>query len=123
MFSVKSNRIFALFRGKSNFLSKNDQVRYFSDRMVGRNYKTFSGFTNAVFASAAAIGLSVYIAKKRNIVNEAAKNIGDDELHITVNHQDHDYSVAISKCRDLLQRIKVTFSHYICITIAFIAFL
>lgn len=121
MFSFESNRIFALLRHKSNFISKNNQVRYFSDRMAGRNYKTFSRFTNAIFASAAAIGLSLYIAKKRNFVNEAAKNIGDKELNIVVNHQDHDYSVAISKCRDLLQRVKVTF-YYICVTVSLIGF-
>lgn len=122
MFFFKSNRIFTLLRQKSNFISKNNQVRHFSDRMAGRNYKTISRFTNAIFASAAAIGLSLYIAKKRNIVNEAAKNIGDKEINIVANHQDHDYSVAISKCRDLLQRVKVTF-YYIVINVAILLFI
>lgn len=96
-----------MFFKKSNVFS-NVRLRYNSHRtfksLPFNSYRIHRfPYSNIIMASAAALGISVYVAYKNKIVCDIDPNI---ENQIVISPQDK-YREAIERSRDIIQRVKV----------------
>lgn len=88
-----------------NVLCKNYASRLFSARVPHKLNNTHAHFTNAIFASAAAIGLSLLISKKQDESCAVPEIAETKQLNLPQEHLPYEEAIVI--CRDLLQRVKV----------------